>query len=369
MTNIQKKIILFILPSLEGGGAERVIVNIMSHLNNKKYETHLALFKAKGPYLSSLPGHIIFHDLKKRKSGLFSVIKDIFVLRRLLKNIKPDVVVSFLNMTNVLAVISRFLSCEKFKLILGIRIYFHKDLIKNFNKFSLFLFKIFFKYGDCFIVNSIELKKYSAQFFNIDMNKIHTIYNPLDFENINKLKDENLDYMFSKEYILAVGRLADEKGFSYLLKAFSLIKEKLHEKLVILGEGPDKQKLKELANDLGIQERVVFLGFQNNPYKYMKNAKIFVLSSLYEGFPNVLIEAMACGAPVISTDCTSGPGEIIENYKSGILVSPANEKALAEAMLTLLTNGDLRKRFSFAGQKIVENFRIEDILSSYEQIF
>ena len=101
----------------------------------------------------------------------------------------------------------------------------------------------------------------------------------------------------------------------------------------------------------------------------MKNAKIFVLSSLYEGFPNVLIEAMACGAPVISTNCTSGPGEIIENYKSGLLVPPANEKALAEAMLTLLTNGDLRKRFSFAGQKIVENFRIECILPTYDQIF
>lgn len=367
--NLQKKKIMFVFPCLEGGGAERVITNIIRHLDNRLYDISLILFETKGPYLSSIPDYVNLYDLKKKRSGFFSVLKIIFSLIIIFRKVRPNTIISFINMTSVITIISRHLSFIKCKLIIGIRIYFHSELIKTFNKLNLFLYKRLLKYANCFIVNSVELGKYSAQFFHINPNKIKVIYNPIDFENINKLKNEHLDGLSSGQYILAVGRLSNEKGFSYLLKAFFLIREKIHENLVILGKGPDEKILKGMASDLGIQERVLFLGFQSNPYKFMRNASIFVLSSLYEGFPNVLLEAMACGAPVISTNCTSGPGEIIENYKNGILVPPADEKALAGALFNLLTNIYLRTKFSETGRKRVEDFRIEKILLLYEELF
>lgn len=369
MTNIQKKKIVFVLLSLEGGGAERVIINIIRHLDNRLYEVFLILFEAKGPYLSSIPGYVNLYDLKKTKSGLFSILKIIFSLIIIFRKIRPNTVVSFHNMANVITMISRYLSFIKCNLVIGIRHYFHEDLIKSFNVLNLFLYKNLFKYANCIIVNSAELGKHSAQFFHIKHDKIKVIYNPIDFENINNLKNEYLGTLSSDQFILAVGRLSHEKGFPYLLKAFSLIKEKIHENLVILGKGPDEEMLKKMASDLDIKERVLFLGFQSNPYKFMRNARIFVLSSLYEGFPNVLLEAMACGAPAISTNCPSGPGEIIENYNNGILVPTADEKALAVAMLNLLKDENLRKKFSLEGSKRVEDFSIEKLMPQYEQCF
>lgn len=367
--NMQKKKIMFVLPSLEGGGAERVITNIIRHLDNRLYDIFLILFEMKGPYLSSIPSYVNLYDLKKKRKGFFSVVKVVFSLITIFRKIRPNAIISFINMTNVITIISTHLSFIKCKLIIGIRIYFHAGLIDKFNKLNLFLYKRLFKYANVSIVNSVELGKHSEQFFHINHDKIKVIYNPIDFENINKLKNEHLDSLCPGQYILAVGRLSNEKGFFYLLKAFFLIKDETHEKLVILGKGPDEEILKGMASDFGIKERVLFLGFQSNPYKFMRNAKIFVLSSLYEGFPNVLLEAMACGAPVISTNCPSGPGEIIENYKNGILVPPADEKALAVAILNLVKDENLRKKFSLEGSKRVEDFSIEKLMPQYEQCF
>ena len=156
------------------------------------------------------------------------------------------------------------------------------------------------------------------------------------------------------------------KGYPCLIRAYHLISKKITSDLVILGIGEEEERLRVLTRELGIEERVEFLGFQENPYKFMKNASLFVLSSLWESFALVIVEAMACGVPVISTDCPSGPGEIITPGENGMLVSPADEKALAEAMLKLLEDESLRRKFSCEGKKRAEDFRIEKILPQYE---
>jgi len=221
-------------------------------------------------------------------------------------------------------------------------------------------------------VPSIDLKKDLEKKFNIIKKKIEIIYNPIDSEKIMKLKEEEVEDLRikgCKSFIIAVGRLTKQKGYPYLLRAYSRICKEIYEKLIILGTGEDEEKLKSLVNELGIRDSVFFLGFQKNPYKFMKRASLFVSSSLWEGFPNVILEAKALGVPVISTDCHSGPSEIITNGKNGILVPPADEKALSEAMLNLLKNKNLRRRFSIKGKKRAEYFSIEKILPQYEELF
>ena len=159
------------------------------------------------------------------------------------------------------------------------------------------------------------------------------------------------------------------KDYPNIFRAFSLILQKEPARLVILGRGPEKEKLIQLADKLDLSKNIAFLGFQKNPYKYMKKASVFVLSSLQEGFGNVIIEAMACGTPVVSTNCPAGPDEIIENGKNGILVSVGDYKELAKAIQKVLNSPFLRKKFSDEGKNRAQDFSIINSVKQYEEVF
>ncbi|WP_083568952.1 glycosyltransferase [Syntrophotalea acetylenica] len=163
---------------------------------------------------------------------------------------------------------------------------------------------------------------------------VHVIYNPLELNLIRKLSEEKLNCDLGK-YIVGVGRLHRQKGFDLLIKAFSLVGD--HElKLVLVGEGEEKKKLYNLCVELGVEDRVLFKGFSRNPYKYMRNAKCFVLSSRWEGFGLVLAEALASKTKVVAFNCKSGPSEILDNGKYGILVEPGNVNQLSKCIAKLI---------------------------------
>jgi glycosyltransferase involved in cell wall biosynthesis len=169
--------------------------------------------------------------------------------------------------------------------------------------------------------------------------------------------------------IVACGRLEHEKGFSYLLEAFAEVRGEVPAHLIILGEGGLREALEEQARQLGIAEHVHLPGFQDNPFKYMAAADLFVLSSLFEGFGNVVVEAMACGAPVVATDCPYGPGEVITEGESGLLVPLADASALAGAMRRVLGDGALREKLSRHGRERAESFEASQIAEKYGQLF
>jgi len=352
------------------GGAERVITNIMTHLDKEKYEISLVLFEKIGPYLYQIPDYVKLYDFKKKSR--YSFLKLILNLNRLFRKVKPNTVVSFMAYTSVVVLMAKFISGCRFNLVTSVRTYLsHVTSNIRLSRIRYFLYKSLFNYADFIVVPSAGVKKDLEKKFNIIQKKIKIIHNPIDLKKIMKLKEEEVKDVRIKEksFLLTVGRLTKAKGHPYLLRAYSRINEEVEEGLLILGTGEDEEKLKSLVNELGIQERVLFLGFQKNPYKFMNRASIFVLSSLWEGFPNVLLEAMVCGVPIISTDCPSGPSEIITNGKNGILVPPADEKTLADAMLTLLKDENLRNKFSKNGKRRAEVFRIEEILPQYEELF
>jgi glycosyltransferase involved in cell wall biosynthesis len=203
-------------------------------------------------------------------------------------------------------------------------------------------------------------------------NKVVVIHNPLDIGRVRSLGTDGVGHPWYREpapVITAVGRLTPQKGFPYLLKAVRiLLSEGMDCRLAILGRGPEEEQLRNLASDLGIEDSVAFLGFQENPYKYLARSSVFVLSSLYEGFPNALLEAVALGIPSAATRCPTGPEEIITDGVDGILVPPADEKALADAIKRLLLDRDLRDRLSRAGKKRAESFGAEKIVREYENL-
>ncbi len=169
--------------------------------------------------------------------------------------------------------------------------------------------------------------------------------------------------------LVACGRLHPQKGYPYLLEALARVRQTLPVQLWIVGEGPLRPALEHQIQRLGLTHAVQLLGFRANPYQYMAAADLFVLPSLYEGFGNVIVEAMACGTPVLATDCPHGPAEILEQGKHGLLVPPANVDALAQGMLTILQDPALREQYRRQGLARSQDFQASTIARHYGHTF
>lgn len=367
------KKIFFVIPALWGGGAERVFLNILRHINREKFEPVLVLFEEKGDLFSDVPSDIRVVALNgKRILGLTWIIF-FYKFIRLLRKEKPDVILSFMWYTNFITLLARYLSKINCRMIVSERyalsFSYEGWFIEAQRKFVI---RFIYPQANAIVVNSEALKNEFIKMFRFHENKITVIYNPIDImqvKRLGRLKVENLHLDLDLPVIVASGRLTPQKGFSYLIRVLRILtSDGIPCRLVILGKGKSEKELKKLAVRLGIKDRVDILGFQQNPYKYIACSTIFVLSSLYEGFPNVLLEALALGVPSIATRCPTGPEEIITDGVDGILVPPADEKALADAIKRLLGDEDLRRRLGEAGRKRAEDFRVDKIVKLYEDV-
>lgn len=348
----KKKKILVFVPSLAGGGSERFIVYFVNNLDREKFDIKLALIKKEGPYLDELKKDIPVIDLnsKRARYALFKIIK-------LIKDEKPDLVFSTLGYLNILLAMVK-------KLFPNIKFVARESNIqsKRFSTFFKYLAKLFYKYFDLIIAQAKCMKKDLVENFNVPEDKVKVIYNPVDIENIYKKSLTN-EKLFSDKYknLIAIGRLTKQKGFDLLLKAFSKLDNNY--RLYILGEGEEKDNLIKLADKLNIKDRVYFLGFQKNPYKYLAQADLMVLSSKVEGLPNVVLEANALGIPVVAFDCPGGTREIIKNGLNGFLVKCEDVDKLAFYIEKAVNyNWDKSKIIKY----IKENFSVEKIIKKYE---
>ncbi|MEM2772331.1 MAG: glycosyltransferase [Candidatus Pacearchaeota archaeon] len=368
----RKKKIIFVIPNLGKGGAERVFANILRKLSRNKFEI-VSIFYDNN-HIYEIPDDIKIYNLDL--SGTPNFFKKIYrnivrimKISQIIKNEKPDVVFSFINRVNLSTIISKILSRSKTKVIISER---NTPSLqqRGFLGFITKLFmRIIYNKADCIIAVSNGVKNDLIKNFGIKENKISVIYNPIDIDEIQKLsKEEITECEWFKEdipIIINVGSLTEKKGHKYLLHAFKIVREKVNCRLVILGEGPKEKELKELAKNLGISNDVKFLGFQKNPFKFIAKSNIFVLSSLFEGFPNVLIEAMVCGVPVISTNCPSGPDEIINNGTTGFLVGVYDEQKMADRILEVITNKSLIGKLTKNAFESIKKFDVSKIIEQY----
>ncbi|MCD6460213.1 glycosyltransferase [bacterium] len=359
MPYLKKKIhIMHLTTDSAVGGTEKMIVEIASSLPKDIFRSTVAALKPGG-YLEQLcfKNNIEFVSLNMKSKLDFTVV---FRLFNLIRKNNVDILHTYLFHANILGrAVGRI---AKVPLIFsGQR---NVDLWRNF--FHNAADRLTVKFCEKIISNSSAGKEFLVKNVGIEQDKILVVPNGINVENYNQVKHK------AKKTInfSVVASLTRKKGHSYLFKSFQkMYANNKNVKLMIIGTGPLKNELEQLSVDLGINENTVFLGFLDNPAKYLEQSDIFVLPSLWEGMPVALMEAMACGLPCIASD-VGGVGELIDNNISGILVKPKDIDALYESMLRLISSPDERAKLGEGARKKISNcYSKKNMINQLEQIY
>lgn len=363
--------VCFFLNNLNGGGAERVVVKLLNELVDEDIDIELVLSQMTGPYLSELNTSIKVVDLNC-KSKLLAIFK----LSSHLRKTKPNIIFSTITGANIIALLAKSISFVNCKSIireantpsmedkhLGIKA---KVLSK--------LAKKLYPFADCIVCVSKDSHADFVGFFkDVDANKIKVIYNPVvDTEFLTKMQQKpaiTTPWIEKFPYFLGVGRLSEQKDFHSLIHAFSIVREKHVCKLIILGEGPLRESHTNEIVKLKLSQDVWMPGFVENPYPYMREADAFVLSSRWEGLPNVLIQALATGTQIISTNCPSGPREILQDGELGKLVTVGDVSRMADAMIDSLESPTPFTTKQNAVAFAQETFNTQFIKMKYLELF
>jgi glycosyltransferase involved in cell wall biosynthesis len=358
-----KKSICIVTPSFNGGGAERVAVNLANYYAEIGHNVSIIAFKAAGPYANQVSERVMVIDLNSRARYVF------FKLLNALRARQPGLVLSVIRDANIFVGLSSY--------FIRARIIFREANTMNavasmptYKKFLfIFLMRHAYKRADKVIANSNDTKQDLLKNNIVSAEKTQVIGNPVLAPNFENLVEQELTHCWlgNREYktILNVGRLHKLKNQYLLIKAFGLVHAKLpNSRLVVLGVGEEKDKLIALIGELGLKDVVEIIPFQQNPYPYYKAADVFVLTSDWEGFGNVIVEAMASETAVISTNCPGGPKMILNNGEFGVLVEPNNAQKLADAIKSELENPSSLEQIAKSKQRAME-FSLEQVATRY----
>jgi len=336
------------------GGAEKVMANLSIFFEKQGIEVHniIVLDVVSYPFSGKL---INLGLLKNKRNGIFNKLYRLFFLKKYLNENEFDFIIDFRFRINPIQelLIAKWL--YKSKTIFTV----HSYLIDNYMPNWSFLTR--FTYQDCYKMVVITNKAKELIEFKHDLNNVQTIYNPVNIEDIQSKSIAIIDVSF--DYIIGIGQMdTNVKQFDKLIEAYSnSILPNQNIDLILLGDGERISILKLLVKQNNLEGKVHFLGHQENPYTYLKNAKFFVLSSLNEGLPNVILEALACGTPVVSYDCLSGPSEMILDKHNGLLVENQNVQKLTEAMNLFEEDKELYEYCKSNTLDSLEPFLLENI--------
>ncbi|MBI3992233.1 MAG: glycosyltransferase [Candidatus Lambdaproteobacteria bacterium] len=331
------KVAIF-LPSLRGGGAERIMVTLANAFAGKGLRVDLVVAKAEGPYLKDVVPSVRVVDL-----GSSRVLTSLPRLARYLRRERPQVMLSAMSHANVVAIVARCLSRAPTRVVVSERAHLsdilaHDPSLRGRAMASLMRWT--YPLAEGAVAVSQGVADDLAATIGLPRERIRVVYNPIDAVRMAALAAEPLRHPWFEPgeppVMLGIGRLTAQKDFTTLIRAFARLRTKRAARLMILGEGELRQELEALVAAMHVSGDVLLPGFVDNPYAYLRRARLFVLSSGWEGLPGALFEAMACGTPVVSTDCPSGPAEILENGRWGRLVPVGDVGALAQAMAEAL---------------------------------
>jgi glycosyltransferase involved in cell wall biosynthesis len=358
--------IILVIHALPGGGTGRVLTYMANYWARAGHRvTILTLEKSDSPsyFLADSVEWIALNlacDSAAFVEGMLRNLRRIYLIRKAIKKTVPDCIISFVYSTNVLVLLAtRFLNCP---LIISERN--HPDYAGKTRLTWYWLRQILYPLAGHLVVQTREIKVWFK-----DYNKsLHIIRNPvmITSENIEVEPEIKLP---SGKRIVAMGQLSPQKGFDLLLQVFARI-HKSHQdwKLIILGTGQLLDELKQMSIRLGIDKSVHIPGRVENPFSIFLRCDLFVLSSRYEGFPNALLEAMACGLPVISYDCHSGPGEMIKDNVNGLLVPPNDLDDLEDAIKRLINDDKLRASLGREAMKVQDRFSLEKVMGQWNDL-
>jgi N-acetylgalactosamine-N,N'-diacetylbacillosaminyl-diphospho-undecaprenol 4-alpha-N-acetylgalactosaminyltransferase len=387
MKGIKPKLLIFI-NTLQSGGAERVVSLLVEHLRSD-FEIHLGLYTNIINY--KIPPEIKLFDLGQplEQNKLIRFCKmpfQSYKVYRYCKKNNINISVAFLYRPCYINALMKSLWGYKGKVIMCERT--HQTTMQQshsviYRMFSKFMVMFSYKRADLVLANSYAMQTDLIENFKIKT-PVKVIYNPVDLGFIRTHTDEEPNFVFEKNifYFINVGGFRKEKNHLLLLQAFFIMKN-LPCKLLIVGGGVMEDELKQKVADFDMTDKVVFCGWDNNPFKYVSRSNCFVLSSDVEGFPNVLIEALACGKAVISTDCSSGPRELlapatdlhhraINSYEIGEygILTPVNDViALSAAMKKMYEDAALRKQFEEKAKGRAQQFDVDEIKQYFHVAF
>jgi glycosyltransferase involved in cell wall biosynthesis len=327
--------------SMHGGGAQRAMLKLAQGMAEGGFTVDLVLVRAEGPYLAEVPEAVRIVDLKaSRVSG------SLLPLVRYLRRERPEFLISALSHVNVIALWGRKLTGVPRRVLVNEQNTLSQSAqlaprrrgrpIRRLIRWS-------YPWADGIVAVSKGVADDLAQQIGISRERIQVIHNPIITPELWEKAQAPLEHPWfgpgELPVVLAVGRLHPQKDYPTLLEAFAQVRQTRPARLLILGEGEERSKLEALIRQLGLEQDVSLPGFVQNPYAYMARASAFVLSSRWEGLPSVLIEALYCGAPLVATDCPSGPREILADGQYGKLVPVGDVKALAGAIEVALAGG------------------------------
>lgn len=338
-THEKRRLALF-LPSLHVGGAERVMLNLARGFAERGLTVDLVAAKAEGPYLSQVPEEVRIVDL-----GASRILTSVPALVRYLRGERPAAMLSAIDHANIVALWARKLAAVPSRTVVSVHSTLSRATAGESQTRGRLVPRLagwFYPWADAVVAVSQGVAEDLACSTGLPRERIKVIHNPVVTPEMLRKAKEQLEHPWfapgRPPVILAVGRLTAAKDYPTLIRAFALLREGRTVRLMILGEGEGRVGLEGLVRELGLEKDVLLPGHVDNPYNYMARAAVFVLSSAWEGFGNVLAEAMAVGTPVVSTDCPSGPAEILEGGKWGRLVPAGNPEMLADAISSTLTD-------------------------------
>ncbi|MBE9216597.1 glycosyltransferase [Plectonema cf. radiosum LEGE 06105] len=357
--------IAIFLRCLYSGGAERVLLNLGRGFVQKGLKVDMVLVKAVGSLLKQLPPEIRLIDLKAQSK--------LSILPKLIKYLQqenPTTMLAALHYPCEIALLAKPMAGVSTRIIVSEHNHLSLEA-KRIPQLSTSLTplaaRLLYPWADGIVSVSEGVAADLAKVTNLPKKRIDLIYNPVITPELFVKARESVNHPWFESgqppVILAVGRLHPQKDYPTLLRAFTQVRQQFRCRLVILGEGPEKDNLNNLINQLELQADVAMLGFVDNPYAYMANSAVFVLSSAWEGFGNVIAEALAVGTPVVSTNCESGPREILADGKYGELTPVGDAKAMAKAILNVLSGN--RKQVD---AQWLNQFKLETCTEKYLEV-
>jgi glycosyltransferase involved in cell wall biosynthesis len=369
----RKKKVCFVLPSLSGGGAERVAVHVLNALDPLAWDRSMYLFRREGPYLDAVDGSIA---LSSGASG--SRLGRWLAMRRFFVETRPDLIVAFLSYLSVQSAASAARIGARVIFDQGTPISaflndpdYHWRLPWHRRMFS-WASRLGYQRADAVVATSTGVAEDLVAKFGVAADRIHVVPNPIDLHAITRASNEAIDPAYetalASPVIVAAGRLADVKNYPLLIEAVALLRARVPVRLLILGSGGLESSLRALVSQKRLSHAVTFAGFQSNPWKYMARADVFALSSRYEGFGNVLVEAMACGVPVVATS-SPGTREIVSVGLDGLLVDRHEPEDLAAALARVLEDSQLRARMAAEARRSATRFALPVIAGVYDGVF
>ena len=361
--------ITFVISSLSSGGAERVTILLAQAFLDKGYKVSIISLSTKDNIFYTLPlgAEILTLGILGSSANIFGAIVNnlnrLSKLRQAICSTQPDVVISSLTETNILTILSLAKT--------GIPVIATEHCDPNLMPCGKIWEKLRrFSYPYASKIVSVS-KGVDSGFPWLSKNKRAVIYNPfLYIADDCKQIELPMGAKLEKSWIVSMGRFTYQKGFDILLSAFAkIVNSYPNWQLIILGKGQKLPEIKQLAEDLGLSDRVILPGEVKNPFPILRKAKVFVMASRFEGFPMSHGEAMACGLPVIATDCPSGPREIVRHGTDGLLVPNEDISALAQAMDSLMSNEEKRINLASRAPEVTERFSLKNVMDCWEKLF